>query len=71
VSSVPQSERGWPKGTAQHTGNFGIGMITSDSRSLKQRRPRSASASLVENECLTRSVKRPYVFMDLDVSWKR
>ena len=59
---------GWLEGTAQHTGDFGIGMIISDARNLKQRCPKFALASQVKNNCLTISVKRPYVFMNLNVS---
>lgn len=43
-------------------------MIISDARNLKQRCPKFALASQVKNNCLTISVKRPYVFMNLNVS---
>lgn len=34
--TIKESRRVWPKGTAQHTGDFGMGEITSDSRNLKE-----------------------------------
>ena len=34
--TIKELRRVWPKGTIQHTGDFGIGEITSDSRNLKE-----------------------------------
>jgi hypothetical protein len=61
--AIKKSRRVWHKGMAQHTSDFGMGEIASDSRNLKE--DVLSTSLVIKNMFLTRSVIRPYVFIKI------